>query len=175
MKTSRAGRLIGGRGGHWQRLASGAGRTALLVLIWFALTDGEALWPWGLAIAAGAAAASFWQMPAGRGRFRAMLRALPHAPFLAREAVVSGWDVASRALRPRMSLRPDFIDVELRSDVPRLPMAVAYAVTLMPGTVAITLSPICLHIHALDVRLPNRERVHRLEEQLAPLFTGGQT
>ncbi len=156
-------------------LASTAARAAVLILIWTALTDGEAIWPWGIVLAFAAAAASLPDMPVRAGRFRAMLRFFPKAPFLAREAIMSGWDVATRALKPRMPLQPGFLDVPLRGDPPQLRMAVAYAITIMPGTMAVTLTPDCLHLHVVDERLPNRDSVRRMEHRLAPLFGNART
>lgn len=145
-------------------------RAAILLGVWLALTGGEAAWPWGILLALAATAASVAHMPVRFGRFEAMLRFVPRAPFLLREALVSGWDVATRALHRRMRLRPAFLDVELRRDLPRLPMAVAYAVTLIPGTLAVTLTPRRVHLHVIDERLSNRERIKQVEARLAPLF-----
>lgn len=145
------------------------------MLIWIALTDGEAIWPWGTVLALAAAAASLPDMPVRSGRFRAILRFFPRAPFLAREAIMSGWDVATRALKPRMVLQPGFLDVPLRGDLPQLHMAVAYAITIMPGSMAVTLTPTCLHLHVVDERLPNRDSVRQMEQRLAPLFENART
>lgn len=147
-------------------------RALVLLGIWYALTGGEAWWSWGTAFALAGAAASYSQMPVRGGRFRALLR-LPRAlPYLVRETLASGWDVARRALAPRLDLRPDLLDVQLQADAPQLQMAVAFGATLMPGTLAITLAPGCLHLHVIDARLDNQGRMESMEVQLAPLFKG---
>ncbi len=139
-------------------------------LFWIALSEGEAIWSWGVAATLFATVLSLWLVPAPRTGFRslpALLRGFGLAPFLIREGLASGWDVARRAFSPGPPLAPTLLEFPLRYPGGPVPIALAYALTAMPGTLAVDLRDGRLFIHVVDRGLPNRERVAELERRLA--------
>ena len=156
--------------------AAGAGRAlrrmappaAGLAAVWWLLNPGDpASWIVGVpAVAAGAAVALlFPDTPAPRRSLRASLR---FAGYFARASVVGATDVALRAMRPSLDLRPGFIiwRTRLPEGVPR--ELFANAVTLLPGTLSARLEGDALTVHQLDERAD--PGLSALEARVAAMF-----
>ncbi|WP_165362098.1 Na+/H+ antiporter subunit E [Qipengyuania thermophila] len=128
-----------------------AKRFALFAALWLVLTAGALD---GLPFGAAAAAAATWTshrlLPADRDRLR--LHRLPAIlPRFLWGSLSGGLDVAARALRPRMPIRPGW--VRYRSALPAgLPLvALGGELSLMPGTLAAGTREGDLLLHCLDV------------------------
>jgi multicomponent Na+:H+ antiporter subunit E len=155
------------------------GRFALFWGIWWLLTDGRAD---GLVLGAGFAAAAALmplviadpqQAPAAAATPRALLptvlRGLLLLPFFLWQSLYGGVDVALRALKPRMPLKPTVFDYRLRLPPGPAPVMLASLVSLMPGTLAMV-SGARLRVHVLDATRDYQDELQLLEAQVAWIF-----
>jgi multicomponent Na+:H+ antiporter subunit E len=143
-----------------------AGRAALFLIFWLMISGwAPADLPVGLAAVAGATWVSFRLLPPRRSRLRlASLGALA-ASFL-RQSVVSGTDVAWRALNPSLKLKPGFVACPLRLPEGGERSAFCALSSLMPGTLPTgTNDEDELLVHCLDVGQPVAANL-RAEERL---------
>lgn len=148
------------------RLAAAAVlRTALFFALWIVLTEGRDVLLPGLPLALLTAAASLWVL-APVENWRLGVRLLALVPRLLVLALRSGWDVALRALRPSLPIDPDFIEFRLRRSDPAVATAMAYVMTLLPGSLAADLDDGSVRFHILDRALPVAEDVAGLERRL---------
>jgi multicomponent Na+:H+ antiporter subunit E len=145
-------------------------RLAFFSGVWWLLVGADAA-AWGFALAAipAATAASLGLRPARAVRLR--WAGLP--PFAGRfllESLLSGFDVARRALDPRLPLEPDFLEVPLglAEETPRVLLAAT--VTLLPGTLTAEIEADRLLIHTIDRGAPTAARIRRMEGLVARLF-----
>jgi multicomponent Na+:H+ antiporter subunit E len=70
-------------------------------------------------------------------------------PWLVREILKSGWDVARRILDPRLPISPTLIEIQ-PSQQTDLGLAIhANSITLTPGTITVEVEPGRLLVHAL--------------------------
>lgn len=108
----------------------------------------------GLIAALIATAVSLMLLPPGQGRIRPLLLGVLALRFL-RQSVVAGFDVAWRALHPRLPLRPGFVVHESQLPVGPARDAFCTMTSLLPGTLPtdVTGSDGIL-IHCLDTGLP---------------------
>jgi multicomponent Na+:H+ antiporter subunit E len=147
-----------------------ATRAALLGLVWWAVAEGAGT-GWGLGIVAVsvAAATSLWLQPPGEPTVR--LRRLPGfvAWFVGRSAA-GGLDVARRAARRPVDVVPGTVTVPVRLPAGRPRVALADAVSLLPGTLAVELDADDLLLHVLDVTRSVETEVAELEERIARLL-----
>lgn len=135
-------------------------RFVWFLLLWFAIS-GLSLKDLPVAFAAAAFAdwISLRALAPSRGRPRLIGATLFALDFL-KVSIVSGWDVARRALRPNPDLEPGFVTAPLSL----LPgngreTFLAFA-SLLPGTLPVGVDesdPQALILHALDVREPVAE------------------
>ncbi|MGC9959084.1 Na+/H+ antiporter subunit E [Roseiarcus sp.] len=89
-------------------------RAALFLVFWLMISGwAPADLPVGLAAVAGATWTSLRFSPPGGTRLRIAALASLAASFF-RQSIVSGTDVARRALNPRLQLRPGFVTCPLR-------------------------------------------------------------
>ena len=91
-------------------------------------------------------------------------------PWFLVRVFTGGLDVARRAWSPRMPIEPGFVDVPIRLRSTPARVALAWAVSLMPGTASTTLAEDRLIVHALDRSLPVTAMVADLERRLAAAF-----
>jgi len=151
-------------------LGVAARRGALLVFVWWALAEGQpAAWGVGLVAIAIAVGTSLALTPRTGARVRplAMLRFAGH--FLGR-SLLGGVYVAWRALDPRRPLAPAFLDYPLRLPPGASAIYFANTVSLLPGTLSVTLEARSLRVHVLDVRRDPDRDLDALEERVAALF-----
>jgi multicomponent Na+:H+ antiporter subunit E len=139
------------------------------VLLWI-VTEGH---PGALPLAAGvvlaAAMTSLALLPPDVLRFR-LVGLLGFAPWFIGEAVRGGLDVASRAFHPDLPLEPGFLEHRIELPSGPAPVFLANTISLLPGTLSVSLSGRLLRIHALDVGQPLQARLERLEKRVAGLF-----
>jgi multicomponent Na+:H+ antiporter subunit E len=148
-----------------------------LGLSWWILTEGRSAFTWvGLIGVAAAVLLSMRLMPAalGRWRFGALAR---FVPFFLWQSLLGGLDVAQRALRPRLNLRPVVVyhHFGLRQEPARV--FFLWVVSLLPGTAGIDLADDRAAVHFLDSSAAEPEKLVKLEKRVADLFgaTLGET
>jgi multicomponent Na+:H+ antiporter subunit E len=138
-------------------------RGLLFFAFWLAISGWDVSdLPVGLAVAAGSTWTSLALLPA-RG---SLLRLGPLAALAVsffRGSVVSGLDVARRALSPKLDLRPGFVTAPLRLPPGNARNAFCALASLMPGTLPVGVSEDSLLIHALDVAQPIAQDLAREE------------
>ena len=132
-----------------------AGRAALFLGFWLMISGwGPGDLPVGLAAVAAATRVSLRLLPAARSRLQpAPLAALAWS--FVRQSVVSGIDVAWRALHPRLQLRPGFVVTPLHLPPGEARCAFCALSSLLPGTLPTgTDENGALLIHCLDIDQP---------------------
>jgi multicomponent Na+:H+ antiporter subunit E len=140
---------------HARLVRFAAPRAALFLGFWLMIAGwAPADLPVGLAAVAAATWVSLRFLPPGRAKPRlASLGALA-ASFL-RQSVVSGTDIAWRALNPKMQLRPGFVPCRLRLPPGGERSAFCALSSLLPGTLPTgTDEDGAVLVHCLDVDQP---------------------
>lgn len=137
------------------RLPAGALRGLGFFLFWLMLAGRD---PADLAVGAVAAAlaawASLWLLPPSGVRLRP-LAIVGFAGHFLTQSLLAGWDVALRALRPSLPLRPGFVRFRSRLDTPEARAAFLGVSSLMPGTLPCGQDETgATVVHALDVSRP---------------------
>lgn len=148
-------------------------RAASFLVFWLMISGwSPADLPVGFAAVAGATWTSLRFLPPKGSRFRlASLGAL--AVSFLRQSVVSGTDVARRALNPSLKLRPGFVACPLRLPEGGERSAFCALSSLMPGTLPTgTDEQGVLLVHCLDVGQPVAANL-KAEEQLFIRAFGG--
>lgn len=135
-------------------------RFAWFLLLWFAISGLNLK---DLPVAFAAAAFADWislsALPPSRGRPRLIGGAVFALDFL-KVSILSGWDVARRALRPDPDLKPGFVTAPLRLPPGNGRETFLAFASLLPGTLPVgtdASDPQALILHALDVREPVAE------------------
>lgn len=152
-------------------LASYAGRTAywlmLYAALWLILAGGA-----GLGFGAVCVLLATWlSLALGLQPLYLKLFYLPHFVFFfMREVVAGAWDVARRALHPRVPIAPALVSYPLGCANPRVRLLLSAIVGLLPGTWASHFDDQFLHLHVLDQRQDWRASVAEMERQLARLL-----
>ena len=89
-------------------------------------------------------------------------------PWFLWNSFLGGLDVALRAFRPSMPLKPEIVDLDVEvSEKPGLLMA--WVVSLLPGTACIYLEGKKMRIHVLDTRKSTMDKTRDLERRLGKL------
>jgi multicomponent Na+:H+ antiporter subunit E len=132
-------------------------RLVALLLLWFAIS-GLSLKDLPVAFAAAAFATwiSLRTLPPSRARPR-LIGAAVFAFDFVKVSVLSGMDVARRAVRPDPDLRPGFAAAPLRLPAGNAREAFLAFASLLPGTLPVgadASDPRSLILHGLDVRQP---------------------
>lgn len=149
-----------------------ARRLAGSVAVWTVLAEGAL--PLDLLSAltvVAATLASLALVPRARTRLHPVAAARFCAFFLL-QSVRGGWDVARRALDPRLPLSPDFIEHPLRLKEDGARVLFVLTATLLPGTASVELKPQSLRLHVLDRRLPTGRVLAELERHVAAMLEG---
>jgi len=143
-------------------------RAALFAVFWWLLTDGAPTsWFIGLPTVIFAAVISTALIPPSTFVWHELVRFVPF--FLVR-SLSGGFDVAWRALHPRLPIAPVVFEYTLRIS-PGLPRVfVANTVNLLPGTLSADLTRERLKVHVLDRRHDFRAEVAAVEQRVARLF-----
>lgn len=134
----------------------------------WALLSGAEGWVFGVPLAALATFAGY-RLGLRCGTLR--ISVLPaFLAFFLRELFSGGWDVACRALHPRLPVAPGWQTFNLTCRDPRVRLLLSALVGLLPGTLSSHHQDQILHIHALDQQQDWRTTVGRLETLLAKLL-----
>lgn len=138
--------------------------------LWSLLTGAKG-WYIGAPCVLGAAALSVWL---NSPPWHIRLRVVPgFLLFFLGTLIAGGWDVARRAVQPRMPLDPAWVSYPLNISHPRFRLLLAAAVGLQPGTLAAAIEGDSLTMHVLDSKLPWLKGVAQLEQQLIRLLGEG--
>lgn len=134
------------------------GRGLLLGLLWWVLAEGgPPAWYYGLAAVTAALVLSLRLSPPGPSRGRLAVRAWHTARlllwFLGR-SVLGGVDVSRRILAPGPDVRPEVQRHPLRLPPGHQRQLALAMVSLMPGTLLVSLEEDSALIHVLDRRIP---------------------
>ncbi|RFA31034.1 hypothetical protein CAI21_03425 [Alkalilimnicola ehrlichii] len=141
-------------------------RSCSMAFVWFAFTGWQlSALRYGVPIVVGVAALSLWMLPP-RPRQSVYWRVIVLVPILFWYSLVGGFDVAQRAFRPSMPIRPDFIQVRLRSPKGAAAIVLAYVVTLLPGTLVATVRVRSFELHVIDTEMANVAMLRRVEALL---------
>ncbi|VFU07687.1 Sodium:proton antiporter [Methylocella tundrae] len=138
-----------------RRAGAATARGPIFFAFWLMISGRDlANLPVGAAAAAAATWTSLRLLPPGESRLRPLALAALILRF-ARQSVVSGVEVAWRALDPRLPLRPGFVAYPLR--LPRGGARSAFCAfsSLLPGTLPTGIDDAgVLLVHCLDVEQP---------------------
>jgi multicomponent Na+:H+ antiporter subunit E len=152
------------------RVRSAALRLAGFGAAWMVLTGGSTRgWPVALATMIAATGASIVLVPAGSWRWRP-LALVRFVPFFLGHSVRAGIDVALRALRPSLPIRPAVAVYAMRLPAGTARTFFAGVVSLFPGTVSLEVRGDELHVHLLDAAIPPEQSLRELERRVAELF-----
>jgi multicomponent Na+:H+ antiporter subunit E len=150
-------------------------RAAVLFALWVVLLPSVA--PADLAIGIGAALGASWAsvrlLPRGSAALRpfALLGYLPHFLLYSVRAAV---DVALRAFRPDMRLRPGYVDYGTRFPRGFSRNTFATITSLMPGSVPCADRAQALEYHCLDTDEPVAAQIGEEEEALRGALGGSE-
>ena len=139
----------------------------LYASLWWLLAGGQG-WYIGVPCVVAAAMLSRWldsqARPIRFGAFPGFVL------FYLRALVAGGWDVAHRAVLPRMDLNPTWVRYRLSIRQPHLRMLLASLIGLLPGTLAAAVDGDWLIMHVLDSRQDWSDNTAQLEERLLRLI-----
>jgi multicomponent Na+:H+ antiporter subunit E len=152
-------------------IARGAGFLA----VWIVLIGGTqpSDFAMGLLTAAAATWTSLALLPPGphRVRLTALLSLIPHFLW---KSVVAGWDVARRALDPRLPLHTGFVSYPARFRGPVRNAFASYS-SLLPGTLPVEDDGETLLYHCLDIGQPVAAELAGEETALGQALGGYNT
>lgn len=145
-------------------------RVLLLALLWFVLSEGDLRY-WGLILMAVlcAAFASLILVP-GNGLGWSLGGWIRFVPFFIGQSVLGGVDVALRAISPTPRLDPGYVEFHFRLQHDPARVFVANTMSLMPGTLSVSLDDDRLCIHVLDMGMPAVDRAREVEAHAARMF-----
>jgi multicomponent Na+:H+ antiporter subunit E len=144
-------------------------KAALLALVWWVLTDGNAhsWWIGGAAILLALLAA---RSPASQFSI-SLLKLTLFVPFFLKHSILGGVDVARRVLRPTMPIDPIMVECVLRLPPGSPQVLLTNMVSLLPGTLSASLENSVLTMHVLDQQGSYVNDFLILEEKVAELFS----
>lgn len=90
--------------------------------------------------------------------------------FFLHHSLLAGCDVARRTLTPTLPLYPAILTVPLTLPAGPPTWLLMLLVSLLPGTLTISLAERTLELHCLDHRQKVREAVVKIEQRIAWLF-----
>jgi multicomponent Na+:H+ antiporter subunit E len=96
--------------------------------------------------------------------------AITFAGWFLRESLRGGWDVAWRALSPKLPVSPGIVCVPLRLPPGAVRWFFCNAVSLLPGTAVVAIMEESLCVHALDYSPRVEDELRELEVRVAALF-----
>ncbi|OGB23636.1 MAG: hypothetical protein A3I66_24290 [Burkholderiales bacterium RIFCSPLOWO2_02_FULL_57_36] len=145
-------------------------RTVFFCVLWWMLTGGSLYgWITGLITIGLAVALSVRLHPPGRVHIRVTGIPVFFIFFLVK-SVKGGIQVAAMALRPRLNLHPDVLEIRLRLPHEPEQIFLASILNLLPGTLSAGLEGNRLQLHVLDSRMPMEQEVRNAEAHVACLF-----
>ena len=163
--------MSSGKANLWRKLQTGAIWCVAYFLLWLILAAGEAPW-FGLLLAVFAAWVS---VRINSTQWFIGLSALPaFIVFFLVELWLGAWDVARRAVHPKVPLNPAWVSYPLQTNDEQVRLLLSALTGLLPGTLASHYQQGKLHVHVLDQGQDWAGVISRLEEHLTRLLTGGQ-
>lgn len=145
-------------------------RWLVLSLVWWALTDADASGlVFGVAVSLLVAWISLVLFPPSRYLIR--LQALPgFALFFLNRSLLAAIDVSRRLLSPSLPVTSGYLRAELSlpEGVPR--WVLANTLSLLPGTLSVTLKGNEIELHCLDLTQPVRKDLEYTQTRVAALF-----
>jgi multicomponent Na+:H+ antiporter subunit E len=96
--------------------------------------------------------------------------AIAFAGFFLRESLRGGWDVACRALSPKLAFSPAILCVPFHLPPGAARLFFCGAISLLPGTAVVAIGGGNLCVHALDFSPRVEEEIRELERRVAALF-----
>ncbi|WP_404364748.1 Na+/H+ antiporter subunit E [Marinobacter sp.] len=145
-------------------------RLLVLYFIWWILTAADSGGTWfGLAVSLLVAVVSMRLFPPSPYRLR-LSGILAFGGYFMAQSVLAGLDVARRLINPRLPMHPGMVTVTtaLPEQGPR--WLLANTLSLMPGTLTVTIHDNQLGLHCLDTTLDIERGVRRTERYLARAF-----
>lgn len=149
-------------------------RAILMSLIWLGLTGADwSSWLVGGPTVVTAAWISLRLWPGVSWRWSPR-GALAFAAYFLRESCWGGWDVARRAISPRLNFTPGIIHYS-----PHLPAGPARlffcaVISLLPGTAVVAIQSDSIQVHVLDQGARIHAELRELERRVAALFGQSQ-
>ncbi|MCL7943501.1 Na+/H+ antiporter subunit E [Marinobacter sp. ATCH36] len=145
-------------------------RMILLLLVWWAFTEGDRSGiGFGLVIVILASFISLRLFPPGTARVRPLPFLLFMLFFIGR-SVVAGIDVARRLLSPSLPVNPGYLTFYLSLPEGSPCWLLANTMSLMPGTLSVSLDGTRLDLHCLDTRDPVEADLKAVEQKIARVF-----
>ncbi len=145
-------------------------RALLLWLAWWALTDGDASGLlFGAIVSLLVSGLSVPLFPPSSHVIR--LHALPgFVLFFIHRSLLAAIDVSRRLLSPSLPITPGYLraPLTLPEGVPR--WLLANTLSLLPGTLSVTLDGDEIELHCLDLTQPVREELEQTQQHVAALF-----
>ncbi|TVP90309.1 MAG: sodium:proton antiporter [Pseudomonadaceae bacterium] len=135
--------------------------------LWTLLSGGSG-WYLGLPVIAAATLLSCWLQ--ATPWYLRLTRVPALFAFFFYELLLGGWDVARRALHPRMPMDPAWVRYELQTPNVQVHLLLSAIVGLMPGTLSSRFNEGSLHLHVLDQQQPWADTVARMEHLLAAVL-----
>lgn len=158
MKSPRSPQALLRHGSYW---------LLVYAALWL-LLSGASGWAFGLVCALAAAGLSLWLRLPPLGLRLSYLPRFLH--FFLLETLMGAWDVARRALHPKLPLDPAWVTHSLDCADPRVRLLLPAMVGLMPGSLSTHMDEDTLHMHILDQRQAWRLTVEKMETHLARLL-----
>jgi multicomponent Na+:H+ antiporter subunit E len=160
------------RGSYWRTALP---RFAAFFLLWVVLMQSAK--SADIAFGAFAATAATWAslrlLPPVTGRVR-LLALAGMLPYFLRQSVVAAFDIARRALAPRVRLAPGFVSCPLQSAPGLARNTLATITSLLPGSVPADEIDGVLVYHALDVTQPVAQQLLDTERRFSPVLVAGR-
>jgi len=150
-------------------------RGSMYFALWLVLMPSAK--PGDLAFGLVAAFAATWSslalLPPAAGQLRPGALLLYFPRFLWK-SVLAGFDIARRALDPRLPLNPGFVTCPTRLPPGRARNEFASITSLMPGSVPADDGPGVIVYHCLDIAQPVAEQTAAEERALARVLVAGE-
>lgn len=147
-----------------------SGRVLLLLLVWWALTVGDPSGTLaGMVVVALVTLISLRLFPPGVAWIHPLPLLLFVIFFMGR-SVMAGIDVARRLLSPSLPVDPGYLTFYLNLPEGGPRWLLANTLSLMPGTLSVSLDGAHLLIHCLDTGEPVEADVRAMEQRVARIF-----
>ena len=141
-----------------------------MALIWLGLNGTDwSSWIVGGPVAFAAAWISVKLLPAFPWHW-SVGGAIAFAGWFLRESLRGGWDVAWRALSPKLALSPAIVCVPLHLPPGAARLFFCSAISLLPGTAVVAIAEKSLCVHALDFSPRVEAELRELEDRVGALF-----
>jgi multicomponent Na+:H+ antiporter subunit E len=143
-------------------------RSALFLLIWWVLTQGDSGSLWiGIPAAMIAGGLSVRLLPPRCMSLFAWIRFLP---FFLLHSVKGGVDIAARVFHPQLPIAPGVVEYPTRL-APGLPrMMMLSVITLLPGTLSVKWESNVLKVHVLNTQSDVETELRSIERYVEQIF-----